>query len=325
MIFENVDFSLKNDELLDVIEKNCLIAKNARNEIRTAEKMMYQDHSEDKSLEVAVPVSELENTPTEDSDFEDAVSCYLDDYLNLDLDFNEEDLIDILPSKNAARYNDLLMRLILESKKEIKDYKKLSLDPKISKEEQNEIDKYILYEEKKINIIKKILTKKDNKETSTSEIEEENNTLVLVPTIGGKIRVLSEIEDMPVDYLPMFKDLFDSIIDGTFKNIKKFDRNSPLAGFVELRKPGARVVFKRISRRKYAIITAFIKRKTNDSGYRETLINKINDFNKVQDSLKRIIDDSEFIKNNDLYVQELYRLLGGTEKNPEYINTKGDN
>lgn len=325
MIFENVDFSLKNDELLDVIEKNCLIARNARNEIRTAERLLYQNHSEDKLLEDIVPVSELETTFTEDSDFEDAVSCYLDDYFNLDLDFDEEDLIDILPSKNAVRYHDLLMRLIAESIKEIKEYKELSIDPEISKEELTEIKNYILCEQKKISIIKRLLTKKSNIETNTSEIEEEKNTLVLVPTIGGKIRVLSEIEDMPVDYLPMFKDLFDSIIDGTFKNIKKFDRNSPLAGFVELRKPGARVVFKRISKRKYSIITAFIKRKTNDSGYRETLINKINDFNKVQDSLKEIIDDPEFTKNNELNVQELYRLLGGTEKNPEYINIKGDN
>ena len=321
MIFENIDFSLDNNKLLDVIEKNCLIARNARSEIRTAERLLYQSRSEYSVLENAVPVSELEDISTEDSEFEDAVSCYLDDYLNLDLEFNEADLIDILPSKNAVRYNDLLMRLIAESIKDIKEYKELSLDSEISKEELIEIKNFILCEEKKISIIKKLLAKKDIKESNTGDIEEEKNTLVLVPTIGGRIRTLSEIEDMPVEYLPMFKDLFDSIIDGSFKNIKKFDRNSDLAGFLEVRKPGVRVVFKRISRRKYAIITAFIKRKTNDSGYRETLINKINDFNKVQGS--DILENSEFIKNNDLNVQELYRLLGCTEKNPEYI--KGGN
>ena len=51
---------------------------------------------------------------------------------------------------------------------------------------------------------------------------------------------------MPIEYMPLFKELVDSIVDGTFKNVKGFNNNNNLNGLSEVKGPGVRIVFKKI-------------------------------------------------------------------------------
>ena len=121
--------------------------------------------------------------------------------------------------------------------------------------------------------------------------------------------------------MPLFKELVDSIVDGTFKNVKGFNNNNTLNGVSEVKGPGVRIVFKRLSKNKYALITAFIKRSNNDMGYQDSLRSKVADFRLIHDDLKANLDNQEFIDENNKYVLELYRLLGQDDKKPQ--NSKG--
>lgn len=314
MIFKEIDFSSENEELLATIEKNCATAVNARNEIRKAERLLSQQKKENVVERKAIS---NENSGVEvkiDDEFEDMIKCFKVDYASLENDFDEEDLFDLLPSKKSYRYKDILLRLIAESTKEINELREFSNENDTTSDDLQEIKKLILNEQRKISLLKGLLSKKeDNKD----EVIEDKNSLILVPTTGGNIRVISEIENMSIEYMPLFKELFDSIINGTFKGLKGFNNNNALNGMREVRGNGVRVVFKRLTKKNYAIVTAFIKRSNNDAGYIDSLKSKVADFRLIQDQIKNNLNNQEFMNQNDLYVEELFNILGEEEKIPQ--------
>ena len=188
MIFKEIDFSSENEELLATIEKNCAMAVNARNEIRKAERLLSQQKKENVVERKAIS---NENSGVEvkiDDEFEDMIKCFKVDYASLENDFDEEDLFDLLPSKKSYRYKDILLRLIAESTKEINELREFSNENDTTSDDLQEIKKLILNEQRKISLLKGLLSKKeDNKD----EVIEDKNSLILVPTTGGNIRVIS--------------------------------------------------------------------------------------------------------------------------------------
>lgn len=315
MIFKEKKLSIENEELLKIIEENCVKAVNARCEIRNAEKLLNQQKKESVVEKIVEEFNDDSNVIVKtDDEFEDMIKCFMQDYTILDEGFDEDDLYDILPSKKSYRYKDIVLRLIAESVKEINELREFSNDKNTSVEDLCEIKKLIINEQRKISLLRGLLNRKDD----DKEVEnEEKNTLILVPTTGGNIRVISEIENMSIEYMPLFKELFDSIIDGTFKGLKGFNNNNVLNGMREVKGNGVRVVFKRLSKKKYAIVTAFIKRSNKDTGYLDALKSRVSDFRLIQDKLKSNLNDDEFNSQNDLYVDELYNILGEEEKHPQ--------
>ena len=137
----------------------------------------------------------------------------------------------------------------------------------------------------------------------------EKNNLVFVPTLSGNIRALDDLEHIPSEYYSRFKDLFDSIVDGTFKNVKVFASNSPLYGITEVRGFKVRVVFTRLSSDTYAIITAFVKKSDKDKLYNESLNNIVREYRGLEASLKANLNNPEFMKENEKSVQQLWNIL----------------
>jgi len=318
MFYKEIDTTDDNDFLLSIIEKNCQLATSARNEIKNSEMLLKQKKTtviETKKDNFVIETDD--NLSKTDSEFEDTIKYFLQDYSLLEEGFDEEELFDMLPSKKLYRYKDILYRLIAESYKEIKILNEFASDSTIKSADLEDIKSLILNEKRKIDLVKDFLNKKEEK----VELNDEKNSLILVPTTGGNIRILSELESMPIEYMPLFKELVDSIVDGTFKNVKGFNNNNNLNGVSEVKGPGVRIVFKRLSKNKYALITAFIKRSNNDMGYQDSLRSKVADFRLIHDDLKANLDNQEFIDENNKYVLELYRLLGQDDKKPQ--NSKG--
>ena len=314
MIFKEINFSSENEELLATIEKNCALAVNARNEIRNAEKLLSQQKKESIVEKKDVSFQNNEVEVKTDDEFEDMIKCFKVDYASLEDGFDEDELFDLLPSTKSYRYRDVLLRLIAESTREINELREFSNESDTTSDDLQEIKRLILNEQRKITLLKGLLSKKEEEK---DEVSEEKNTLILVPTTGGNIRVISEIENMSIEYMPLFKELFDSIKDGTFKGLKGFNNNNALNGMREVKGNGVRVVFKRLTKKKYAIVTAFIKRCTNEAGYIDSLKSKVADFKLIQEQIKNNLNNQEFMNQNDLYVEELYNILGEEEKKPQ--------
>lgn len=250
-------------------------------------------------------VSLIEDVQEEDS-FEDEIAFYLNSYRQLGEEFSIEDIRSILPRKKHPKYKDILLRLSLESVKEIKEVKEILRSEDISEEEQEICNRIIETETKKIDYIKSRLLQSEKQE---EVVEEEKNNLVLVPTLSGNIRIIDDLEHIPNDYYEGFKDLIESIVDGTFKNVKMFVSNSQLFGISEVKAFKIRVVFTRLNENTYALITAFVKKSDKDKLYNESLNGKVKEYRSLEPKLKMNLSNQEFMKENEKSVQELFNIL----------------
>jgi len=293
------------NKLLKEIEKKCKESRKKQIEINRLKKQFDNGIIEEKDINI---IKEEKNTNIE-STIEDVLSdeltFYLDNYKKLDDQFTYEDVIDIIPSKDNYYYEDIINRLIAESYKEIKDINELLLeDSNLTKKELLELKALIDKEKTKINYLRKSM-----KEEEKIITKEHKNKIVLVPTIGGNIRVIDELEHIPSDYYESFLELINSIINSKFKNVKTLNSNPQLMGVSEVKAFKTRVVFQRIDKNTYALITAFIKKSDTDKLYKESLVRKVSHFKENEQLLKNLIKDEKFMEENDKYVEELFNLL----------------
>lgn len=317
MEFIQLDPNNTNIEtLLDTISKNSAIAKSMTKEIEKLQKANdeYQNITKKQKEMKENKSSNKEkekNTPSKTKeDFENEIEYFFNMLDSItDSTMMKEEIKSILPSKKKSNYHPLVLRLKMELLKNIKDIQDLIEEEKdgLTKEDLEEFKEEIRLNQAKLSIMNDI-----EKETE-NENEVVENHLFLVPTSGGNIRVLEEIEDMDIEYLPLFKGLFDSIKEGTFKNVKQFISNNKMAKFAEVKDFKVRIVFDRIGRNDYAIITAFVKKSDNDRGYQTSLQLKMKNYLMQKEQLKLLLQNEEFRKENALLEEELYHKLGNKE------------
>ena len=315
----NIDEIIDETTLIEAINDNIKTASFHREQI----KRMKQATKPKKVI--ITPTLEQpklkEEKEEEKEDFEDEVEFYLSQLKELNSDNLEEGLKEVLPTKKNQEYKKIVLRLILESLKVIKDIEEV-IEECSRDEDKDEIEMFkeeISFEQRKISLLRKTL---EIKQEEIIEEEQQENKLIFVPTSGGSIRVLDEIEKIPEEFYESFITLFNSIKDGTFKNVKRFTNNNALNGICEVKDLKVRIVFARLNKNSYAIITAFVKKTQNDKGYSEGLKSKVADYRMISDILKLNLENEEFIKLQQTYEQELYRKLGIQESSKTYV--KGD-
>lgn len=305
---ENIDLNEECKLLLGIIEKNCRKTKMMREAIERLKSRRKEAASEETTVTLE---DNYDDEDEEENEFEDEVGFYLEDYRKLGEDFSLEDLIDTLPVKNNYSFEKILLRLQAESLREIKELHEILMDDsEISKEELIEYRKLIEIEKRKISFLRKILS---DKEEILPE-KPEANKIILVPNIYGNIRVLEELENIPIEYYPLFREIVVSIIDGSFKGVKRFTNNRLLNGISEVRGFKVRIAFTRVGKKTYALITAFVKKVNLDHLYQKTLASKIDDYRIVYKNIKDNLDDPVFLEENAENVDRLFELLGIEEK-----------
>ncbi|MBR2678244.1 MAG: hypothetical protein IKE63_02385 [Bacilli bacterium] len=294
------------NELLKTIENDCKEARIKRSELNRLKKHVKYETDDKCNLDIKEikPIQSSEIV-SEEEEFNDEISFYLDNYRTLDDNFTYEDIISVLPTKDNYNYEDIINRLIAESYKEIKEINELLIeDDSLSKEELIECKALIDKEKTKISYLRKSMIEEDEVIN-----DEHKNRIVLVPTIGGNIRVIDELEHIATDYYDSFLELINSIINGKFKNVKTFTSNAQLMGISEVKAFKTRVVFSRLDKNTYALITAFVKKTDTDKLYKDTLKRKASHFKENESLLKEKIKDEEFMRLNNQYVEELFNLL----------------
>ena len=299
-----VDYEQKSkDELVQLQqqEQNISKLKEEINRLKLNKKVVNKETSPQTNNNVVV-CEEKED----DSYEEDEMNFYLVSYRQLREEFDEEEIKATLPRKKHPKYKDILLRLSLESIKEIKEVKELLRTDGISQDEKELCNKIIENENKKIDYIKSKLLKEEKEEVE--EIEEKNN-IILVPTLFGNIRIIDDLEHIPNEYYDGFKELIESIIDGTFKNVKIFKNNNSLVGITEVKLFKIRLVFSRLSTNDYALITAFVKKFDTDKLYQESLAAKVREYRSIETKLKDNLNNPEFLEENEKYVKELWNIL----------------
>lgn len=309
------------DQIKAAIECNVRTARLMRAEV---DKLKRIAASAKKTKKPAIPAPQpeekAEEKPYVDEDFEHEVEYYLSQLTELTLENIEDEIETVLPSRKHYQYERILNRLKLESLRCIKDIKDLLIEEGLSPEEITTFQDEYNLELKKIALINKALIPQE--ETLEAEAPKENN-LIFVPTTGGDIRILDEIDSIPYEYYERFAGLFQSIKDGTFKNVQRFTGNNELNGLCEVKDFKVRVIFVRLSKDSYAVISAFIKKSDNDKGYRAAVVKKYNDFQLVEDRLKQSLSNPDFMKAQKDYEQELFRKLSPSPEKTPVVKKKG--
>lgn len=255
-----------------------------------------------------------------DSEFEKEVEYYYEQLKELTLENIEEEIETTLPSKKHYQYERILNRLKLESIRTIKEIKELLIEEGLLGEEITAFQDEYNLELKKIQLINKLLCHQMEDEISEKPHE---NKLIFVPTLGGGIRVLDEIDSIPIEYYDRFYGLFRSIKDGTFKNVQRFDSNSSLAGLSEVKDFKVRVLFVRLNSDSYAVISAFTKKTDNDKAYRTATIKKYSDYKTIETRLIENLSNPEFMQLQQEYETELFRKLSPSDKITPVVKSKG--
>lgn len=241
-----------------------------------------------------------------DAEFEEEVAFFVSDVKKLPEEAIEENIESVLPSRKHYEYERLLKRIIAELFKDYNEIEEYMLTESMEPEEQEELlhDQTIFL--RKIKAISKQLTLTIEEITQTPVIE---NELIFVPTSGGNIRIFDELDHIPSNYYKKFESLFASIKDGTFKGVKKMQGS--LEGLAEVRDipSGSRVTFMRLDKNRYAVISAFVKKSDNNSGYQKMVENHYQSYRQQETALKANLDNPEFLELHKQYELELFRKL----------------
>lgn len=301
------------EQFISTIESNNRTARLMRSEIAKLRRVAETAKKTKKPVIEEEPVEQKEVIQQVDEDFEHEIEYYLSLLKELTLENVEEEITSALPSRKHYQYTRILNRLKLESIRNLKEIKDLLQEEGVSLEDLPDFQAEYSLELKKIALISKAL---EPKQAEEEQAEAKQNNLIFVPTTGGDIRILDEIDAIPAEYYDRFNGLFQSIKDGTFKNVQRFSGNSDLAGLCEVKDFKVRVIFVRLNHDSYAVISAFIKKSDNDKAYRTSTIKKYYDYQNVESSLVSNLENEEFMQMQRDYEQELFRKLSTSEKAP---------
>lgn len=332
MEFVTLDLTTATEEdLLGCIESNTRIAKMNSTEISRLRALETAQTSNVKVTNLSSPTNALSDEPPyrpKDEEFEDEVDYYYSAIHGISaLDLIPQ-LEDFLPVKKHPRYKKIILRLQAEILREIKDIKDLRMalmKEGISDKDLNTSAKDIIDAQQKFFALAALLETRE----ATLEVQEEADVektdeatrLIFIPTPSGRIKVFDELESMPPEYYSELFELFSSIKNRTFKGVRRF-KGDNFGGLSEVRGKMMRVVFDRIDKKSYAVLTIFAKKFDNTSGYRTSLEATAQNYFENRSGVKEKIADSEFIAIHQIHESELFRIITPTEKAPA-VKAKG--
>lgn len=323
-IILDLDDEISSEEIFEVISKNhntsMLMDKEVKKLKELSSKSTKRVENDNKIPEKEMIYDEVDEV---NSELDDKVDYY--NYLISSID-DCEDLQDqiesSLPNPNTGDYKTIVLRLKLKLLKRIKETADFISEcrEEFDDEDLEEYKEEIRLCSKKLEILKS----ESNEEVNENKTSTKNNFFFPVSSMGN-IRVIDEIEKISKsspEFCSEFLELFQSIQDGSFKRVKRFLNNNKLVGISEVRGFKPRVVFDRIGKNDYAIITAFLKKCDNDRGYKDSLELKIQKYMSQRDNIVKRLNNPEYRALNEQYTNELFGKLGYNKEDSKSVEKR---
>lgn len=323
-IILDLDDGISSKEIFEVISENhktsTLIDKEVKKLKELSSKSTKRVEDDNKAPEKEMIYDEADEV---NSELDDKVDYY--NYLISSID-DCEDLQDqiesSLPNPNTGDYKTIVLRLKLKLLKSIKETADFISEcrEEFDDEDLEEYKEEIRLCSKKLEILKS----ESNEEVNENKTSTKNNFFFPVSSMGN-IRVIDEIEKISKsspEFCSEFLELFQSIEDGSFKRVKRFLNNNKLVGISEVRGFKPRVVFDRIGKNDYAIITAFLKKCDNDRGYKDSLELKIQKYMSQRDNIVKNLNNPEYRALNEQYTNELFGKLGYNKEESKSVEKR---
>ena len=323
-IILDLDDGISSKEIFEVISENhktsTLIDKEVKKLKELSSKSTKRVEDDNKTPEKEMIYDEADEV---NSELDDKVDYY--NYLISSID-DCEDLQDqiesSLPNPNTGDYKTIVLRLKLKLLKSIKETADFISEcrEEFDDEDLEEYKEEIRLCSKKLEILKS----ESNEEVNENKTSTKNNFFFPVSSMGN-IRVIDEIEKISKsspEFCSEFLELFQSIQDGSFKRVKRFLNNNKLVGISEVRGFKPRVVFDRIGKNDYVIITAFLKKCDNDRGYKDSLELKIQKYMSQRDNIVKKLNNPEYRALNEQYTNELFGKLGYNKEDSKSVEKR---
>jgi len=209
-----------------------------------------------------------------------------------------------LPKKESASFSTTLNLLIIELLKDAKEIERKLFQ----KQNQNLIHEL----EEQYRLIEWLINYRDEeKEVSLEEeqISKKKNTLIYLTSSSGNCYALEDCKKIDNAYAPSFLSLLKSIQNGNFKNLKIFYNNGKLNGILEVKGNKTRILFQRITKDKYIILSMFMKTEDVSHYYHESLYQRVLKYRNSYDWICENIEKEEYLRKNEEYTLELERRL----------------
>ena len=300
--FKELTEEMNLNEMKKILESNSQYAKKLIEKINSMETI-----SKISSDYVVDSIAPTDQVTTSDVDEEEEYEYYYNNIIDAIKKCGDKNLkqaiCDNLPVLENKNYTNIIKRIIFELLREKEVYASFLDD-------SGNIEKDALEEQKKIDeIIKIVKSHHTYKEKSVNRYEVTKNNLIFFRTPSGNIYAESDLASIDSEYYQGFKDLLESIENGTFSNARRFASNHrTLHGISEVKDHGIRVVFDRINVNTYIILDIFIKRSDCDKGYVNQLVARVDSYKKKEDYIKSTLTDTD-IEEGRIILENLKQCL----------------
>lgn len=263
-----------------------------------------------------------------ESGFEEEIKKYLELLELLDpTDDVTKEVLGVLPQEDSYDKKSLVKRLYIEYYRKIMKTEELILAEKKMGTGDDELLSF--YEDiKRYEQIQNALKQSINLDPEIEKADIPKNKLLFLTTNGGRIRVFENIDSIDPKCYPALSELFNSIIEGTFRERKSLaGGNNKFSGILEVRNLEymLRVFYRPVSDNYYAILGAIIKKTNKSSHYRTGIRSMINNYNQQKELLEEGLKDPEFCRQHEMYTQALFTKLGSSKKDDVKIKIKTTN
>ena len=249
-------------------------------------------NSSEQEQEIKPITNEIINN-NEDDDNEIDITFYKN---QLSLCPSLEKINNYLPKRKNKDFNIIMNLLIIDILKEIKETNEIMATTYDIKE-MCEWKKHLIEKKK---LIDELVKHRDSIEDITIEEEQlSKNNVIYLQSTSNNFYAIQDIKDIDIDYYKSFEELLNSIIDGTFKNIKAFKENKKLLGLLEVKNFKTRIVFRQINLNTYIVVAMFMKKYQKNLQYNENLINRNSIFIANENNIKKEINNETYLKEND--------------------------
>jgi len=308
-----LDIEKQNEILSIIIEYN---KKLYNKELQIKKELETIQKIKKHKLEITEPnysnsndkkIDNLQSTITLD------ISKYLHDIYEIK---TIDELESVLPNTKTENYQDYINLILLSLYKDFKDIDDM-LTEDLEDSVRNDFIEELKSIKEKINYIKnyheeQLLSFNEDEEIVTTN---QKNKIIYLTTDSGMPYALKDLKNIDSEHYQSFYFLFNSIINGTFKNSKNFHHDGTNTLIYEVRGYKTRILYDRIGTDTYIILKMLIKKIDNDTYYQTSIADRTTPYKKQKASLRKLLDNPEYLSECDQVTEEILKILKPRTRN----------
>ena len=231
--------------------------------------------------------------------------------LNISKARTYDEIVSCLPKKDDVNYgnivNSILIRLY-KDKVEIINF----LNQENNKEITEAFDVELTMLDFKIETILDYIN-----EVIEEEVYEPGNRIVFLKNSSQEPYIFQTLKGYE-EYYESFLELLNSIINGRFKRRRYFSNNEKIINIYEVKNFKTRILFTRIKDDAYIVLSAFVKKCDSDLRINNFVKNSSDKLQWQKDFLTSMLNNEEYMRQEQLYLEQLIDMLKRKEKVKQY-------